>query len=42
MQEEVSGRFWRAQALLNTVVRESVSIGGRGLNIYVVLPEAGE
>ncbi|WP_105570698.1 hypothetical protein [Cronobacter sakazakii] len=42
MQEEVSGRFWRAQALLNTGVKEPVTIEVRGRDIYVVLPEAGE
>lgn len=39
MQEEVSGRFWRAQALLNTGVKEPVTIEVRGQDIYVVLPE---
>ncbi|ALR75238.1 hypothetical protein ACWH2Z_01555 [Enterobacter mori] len=42
MQEEVSGRFWQAQALLNTGVKEPVTIEVRGRDIYVVLPEAGE
>lgn len=42
MQEEVSGRFWRAQALLNTGVKEPVTIERRGREIYVMLPEAGE
>jgi membrane protein implicated in regulation of membrane protease activity len=42
MQEEVKGRFWRAQALLNTGVKEPVTIERRGRDIYVVLPEAGE
>lgn len=39
MQEEVRGRFWRAQVLLNTGVREPVTIEVRGRDIYVVLPE---
>lgn len=39
VQEEVSGRFWRAQALLNTGVKEPVTIEVRGREIYVVLPE---
>ncbi|NBC80442.1 hypothetical protein GV750_16995 [Enterobacter asburiae] len=42
MHEEVSGRFWQAQALLNTGVKEPVTIEVRGRDIYVVLPEAGE
>lgn len=42
MHEEVSGRFWQAQALLNTGVKESMTIEVRGRDIYVVLPEAGE
>lgn len=42
MQEEVRGRFWQAQALLNTGAKESVTIERRGRDIYVVLPEAGE
>lgn len=42
MQEEVSGRFWRAQALLNTGVKEPVTIERKGREIYVMLPEAGE
>lgn len=42
MQEEVKGRFWRAQALLNTGIKEPVTIERRGRDIYVVLPEAGE
>ncbi|HHR4013926.1 TPA: hypothetical protein ACS5Z6_001961 [Salmonella enterica] len=42
MQEEVNGRFWHAQALLNTGVKEPVTIEVRGRDIYVVLPEAGE
>ncbi|HDC0618597.1 TPA: hypothetical protein O7S29_005027, partial [Salmonella enterica] len=42
MQEEVKGRFWRAQALLNTGVKEPVTIEVRGRDIYVVLPESEE
>lgn len=42
MQEEVKGRFWRAQALLNTGVKEPVTIERRGVEIYIMLPEAGE
>lgn len=42
MHEEVSGRFWQAQALLNTGVKEPVTIEVTGRDIYVVLPEAGE
>lgn len=42
MHEEVSGRFWQAQALLNTGVKESVTIEVTARDIYVVLPEAGE
>lgn len=42
MQEEVNGRFWRAQALLNTGAQEPVTIERKGRDIYVVLPEAGE
>ncbi|MGN7913541.1 hypothetical protein ACTJJI_14205, partial [Enterobacter sp. 22466] len=42
MREEVNGRFWQAQALLNTGVKEPVTIEVRGQNMYVVLPEAGE
>ncbi|WP_407578791.1 hypothetical protein [Citrobacter koseri] len=39
MKEEVTGRFWQAQALLNTGVKEPVTIEVRGRDIYVVLPE---
>lgn len=42
IKEEVSGRFWRAQALLNTGVKEPVTIEDRGQDIYVMLPERGE
>lgn len=42
MKEEVSGRFWRARALLNTGVKEPVTIEDRGQDIYVMLPERGE
>ncbi|WP_432399651.1 hypothetical protein [Pantoea allii] len=42
MHEEVRGRFWQAQALLNTGVKEPVTIEVRGRDIYVVLPEAEE
>lgn len=42
MKEEVSGRFWRAQALLNTGSKEPVTIEDRGQDIYVMLPERGE
>ncbi|WP_309300354.1 hypothetical protein V1599_20960 [Enterobacter sp. ECC-175] len=41
MREEVSGRFWQAQALLSTGESEPVTIEVRGQNMYVVLPEAG-
>lgn len=39
MQKEVRGRFWQAQAFLNTGVREPVTIEVRDRDIYVVLPE---
>ena len=42
MKEEVQGRFWQAQALMNTGVKEPVTIEVRGRKIYVVLPETGE
>lgn len=40
--ENVNGRFWHAQALLNTGYKEPVTIERRGRNIYVVLPEMEE
>ncbi|CAI2534900.1 Uncharacterised protein [Serratia proteamaculans] len=42
MKEEVSGRFWRAQALMNTGIKQPVTIEVRDRDVYVVLPEAGE
>lgn len=39
MKEEVSGRFYRAQALMNTGNKEPVTIEIRGRDVYVVLPE---
>lgn len=42
LKEEVSGRFYRAQALMNTGNKEPMTIEVRGRDIYVVLPELGE
>ncbi|CNE30985.1 hypothetical protein [Yersinia intermedia] len=42
LKEEVSGRFYRAQALMNTGNKEPMTIEVRGRDIYVVLPEMGE
>lgn len=42
VKEEVSGRFYRAQALMNTGNKEPMTIEVRGRDIYVVLPELGE
>jgi len=39
LKEEVSGRFYRAQALMNTGSKEPMTIEVRGRDIYVVLPE---
>ena len=39
LKEEVSGRFYRAQALMNTGNKEPMTIEVRGRDIYVVLPE---
>lgn len=39
MKEEVSERFYRAQALMNTGNKEPVTIEIRGRDVYVVLPE---
>ncbi|SUW65475.1 Uncharacterised protein [Buttiauxella agrestis] len=42
LKEEVSERFYRAQALMNTGNKEPMTIEVRGRDIYVVLPELGE
>lgn len=39
LKEEVSGRFYQAQALMNTGSKEPMTIEVRGRDIYVVLPE---
>ena len=39
LKEEVSGRFYQAQALMNTGNKEPMTIEVRGRDIYVVLPE---